>query len=316
MNHHILRKLILCLALAALTAISVVPFASAAGSFKAVVDEETLEVYAVESPHDLLGTLSKGDMVNVEAVKGKAALINANGRQGICAVSSLKKVEAESADSGANATDVVTTRTTRIYSKASTSSRYVTVKAGTKLKLLAVNGSCAMVSRNGRVGYTLADHLGNPGSTVKPTAEYTGTNEQIIVRFLMNELGYNRAAACGVAANIKYESGFEPTLGGDHGTSYGIVQWHASRKNNLFSWCSANGYDPSSLKGQLYFLKYELTTSYPMVHKYLLAVSDDASGAYDAGYYFCYHFEAPSGKGSKSVTRGKYARDTLFARYA
>lgn len=321
MKRHILRKMILALILTLSLAAAMLPAASAAGSIKATVAPGGAKVYAVSATPRLLGTLPAGTMVTVEAVKGAAALISANGHQGICPVSSLRKVETQ-ATASSGGSDVVTTQATRIYSRASLSSAYVNVPKGMKMQLLAVNGACAMVSRNGKIGYTVLAHLGNPGSSASTTpstpvsgTDYTGSNEQIVIQFLMRELGYNRAAACGVAANIKYESGFKPTSVGDGGTSYGIAQWHAGRKTRLISWCSANGLDYTTLSAQLYYLKYELTTSYTMVHNYLLSVSDSADGAYYAGYYFCYHFESPVNRASQSNTRGNYARNTVYARY-
>ncbi len=43
---------------------------------------------------------------------------------------------------------------------------------------------------------------------------------------------------------------------------------------------------------------------YPKVMNYIRAVDNTADGAYDAGYYFCYHFEAPANRASRSDTRG------------
>ena len=316
MKRHILRKMIPALILTLALAAAMLPAASAAGSFKATINAGGARIYAVSGSHALLGTLPAGTLVTVEAVKGSAALISAKGRQGICPTSALRKVETRGTGSS-GATDVITTRTTRVYSKASRSSSYVSVPKGVKLKLLAVNGACAMVSRDGRVGYTLVAHLGSPGSSPSTPSitPYSGSNEEIVIQFLMRELGYNRAAACGVAANIKYESGFKPTSVGDRGRSYGIVQWHATRKTRLINWCSANGKDYTTLTGQLYYLKYELTNSYSKVHNYLLSVSDSPDGAYDAAYYFCYHFEAPASRASQSRKRGEYARSTVYARY-
>ena len=57
--------------------------------------------------------------------------------------------------------------------------------------------------------------------------------ESQIFKYLTEELGFNTAAACGVLANIEAESGFNPNIYGDGGTSYGICQWHAERMTNL-----------------------------------------------------------------------------------
>ena len=142
------------------------------------------------------------------------------------------------------------------------------------------------------------------------------SNEQLCYLFATQVMGYNRAAAAGLLANINAESGFRVNANGDSGQSYGICQWYSSRKSRLLNWCQSNGLDPATLGGQLYFLKYELETYYPSVHKYMKNVANSEQGAYDAGYYFCYHFEAPASKASKSVSRGNKARSTYFPKYA
>lgn len=131
-----------------------------------------------------------------------------------------------------------------------------------------------------------------------------------IYSFLTNEMGLNSAAACGVLANIEKESDFNPNLYGDSGSSYGICQWHADRFSNLRNYCDGKGYSWKSLDGQLQFLKYELSnnrcdTGY-IIDK-LKAVSDTASGAYQAGYDWCYYFERPANKTAQSQSRGNLA---------
>ena len=142
------------------------------------------------------------------------------------------------------------------------------------------------------------------------------SNEQLCYLFATTVMGYNSAAAAGLLANIQAESGFRVNANGDSGKSYGICQWYSSRKTRLLNWCSSNGLDASSLYGQLCFLKYELETYYPSVNKYMKSVSNSASGAYDAAYYFCYHFEAPANKASKSKSRGNTAQNTYYPKYA
>ncbi|MBQ1555191.1 MAG: hypothetical protein IIZ68_07015, partial [Clostridia bacterium] len=52
-----------------------------------------------------------------------------------------------------------------------------------------------------------------PQTTVR--AKSISTNESIVFRYLINEMGFNTAAACGVLANMEYESNFRPTMVGD-----------------------------------------------------------------------------------------------------
>jgi hypothetical protein len=151
-------------------------------------------------------------------------------------------------------------------------------------------------------------------------------NEQIIYNFLRNEMNLNQAAACGVLANIRTESNFNPIQIGDKGTSYGICQWHDSkygnRKQNLINWCKKNAYDYKTLTGQLNYLKYELSANnYSIlyngktIYNYLLSVSNDANGAYNAGYYWCYNYELPTNKTASSIERGNLAKDTYWSKY-
>ena len=127
-------------------------------------------------------------------------------------------------------------------------------------------------------------------------------------------MGMNTAGASGVLANIQAESNFSPTAGSSN-YSYGICQWTGSRLSAMKSYCNRNGYSWNSLYGQLYYLRYELTNSYPKTYNYVRSVNNTSNGAYDAGYYWCYYFEIPSDRGNRAVTRGNAARNTYFPKY-
>ena len=171
-----------------------------------------------------------------------------------------------------------------------------------------------------------------PAVTLKADAaiEKSLDNKTVIYNFLKNEIGLNTAAACGVLANIEKESSFrndvlEYGYTWETGGGYGICQWtnsprtaNTGRRTNLVNWCNSNGYDYTSLVGQLYYLKYELNTSY--YYKYvtskLLSVEDSAQGAYEAAYNWCYYFEVPAGYNTGvSETRGNIARNTYWPQY-
>lgn len=140
------------------------------------------------------------------------------------------------------------------------------------------------------------------------------SNEQKCFNYFKSNMGLNTAGACGILANIKYESGFRPNVYGDGGTSYGICQWHNTRFTNLKNYCSKNGYDYKSIDGQLHFLQYELEHSYKSLINYIKKVPNTSQGSYDAGYKFCYDFERPANKSVKSVARGNYAKN-YFNKY-
>lgn len=125
--------------------------------------------------------------------------------------------------------------------------------------------------------------------------------------YLRTRLGLNSAAACGVMANIEAESGFSTGALGDDGTSIGLCQWHNGRFENLYNYCYGNGYDPTSLSGQLEYLNYELHTGYSYILDYLYSVEDNVGGCYDAGEYFCVNFERPANAEEKGAERGSNA---------
>ena len=124
----------------------------------------------------------------------------------------------------------------------------------------------------------------------------------IIYNLLTGTYGYNRAAACGILANIRFESNFISDIGDYY---YGLCQWGGSRKDNLYSYCAENGFDASTIEGQLAYMNYELTYGYGGVKDYLLSVPDSSQGAYDAAIYFCNHFEGAA----SSEGRGELAQD-------
>lgn len=141
------------------------------------------------------------------------------------------------------------------------------------------------------------------------------SNEQLTFMFAVKVMGYNPAAAAGLLSNISAESGFRPNASGDSGRSYGICQWFSGRKTRLINYCGNRGLDYTTLYAQLCFLKYELETYYPSVNRYMKNVENSADGAYDAAYYFCFNFEAPANKASKSTSRGNNAKNIFYPRY-
>lgn len=166
------------------------------------------------------------------------------------------------------------------------------------------------------VSYTGTVTSTQPTTTSKMAYTVGKTNEETFINFCTEVLGFNMAAACGAAANVKRESDFKTGALGDGGTSYGICQWHAGRYTNLQNWCKSNGKDYTTLDGQLWYMKYELETSYKSsVLSYLLGVPNTSQGAYDAGYRWCLKFEIPANTVATSETRGALARDTYWPKY-
>ena len=140
-------------------------------------------------------------------------------------------------------------------------------------------------------------------------------NADYIFEYLTKRLKYSEAAACGIMANIRCESTFNPHAWNAGGGSYGLCQWTGGRYGRLQSWCGSNGYDYTTIDGQLAYLDFELQNYYPGVENYLRSVENNRDGAYNAGQYYCYHFEAPASRASVSVYRGGLASGTYWESY-
>lgn len=336
-NRSTLRILSIAMLIALIfTAMPTVALADS--SFSAYVRTNHMRVYRDASLSSYWGTLPEKTIVTVKACVGDVAKISYKGKTGYAAISDMGKVESI-------ADEAVTTQKTRVYEKASTSSRYVTVAKGVKVNVLAINGKCAMVERGGNVGYMLVSHLSIEGQSFEPSLPETPaapdpepeapaqpetkpetieeifasgkySNEQLCFAYATKVMGYNTAAAAGLLANISAESGFRPTTNGDSGRSYGICQWFSSRKTRLINYCEDKGLDYTTLYAQLRFLDYELERFYPSVDRYMKNVDNSASGAYDAAYYFCYNFEAPANRVGQSTSRAKAAQNIFYPRYA
>lgn len=139
--------------------------------------------------------------------------------------------------------------------------------------------------------------------------------ERQIYDFIIEEMGLNAAAACGILANIEAESNFRTGCYGDSGTSYGLCQWHNSRFDQLRSYCIAQGLDYKTVEGQLSYLQYELRTKYRSTYTALKNVPNTSDGAYDAGYAWCYYYEVPASRNESSIRRGRNAQLKYWLRY-
>ena len=156
--------------------------------------------------------------------------------------------------------------------------------------------------------------------TVIPlSANATSDNKTQIFSYLTKEMGLNSAAACGIMANIEKESNFKPTtiIRDSNGLpSGGLCMWNGSRLSRLKNYCSRNSLNYLSIKGQLSYLNYELKLSqYKHILNYLKKVPNNSKGAYDAAYYWCYYFEIPANRGTRSVQRGNTAVKSYWPTY-
>lgn len=133
---------------------------------------------------------------------------------------------------------------------------------------------------------------------IKKQFGYTGENTDAmqVMQFLIDK-GLSIAGAAGIAGNMKVESDFKTDAEGDHGTSIGLVQWHASNKEALFAWCKNKKLDPLSYEAQMAFLWFELKTKFKRLLEYLQIAEDPR----DAAYRFADDFENPAVISSKRM---------------
>ena len=184
-------------------------------------------------------------------------------------------------------------------------------KSGKKTK--AARRAAAMLM-SGALGASLAVTGINPG-IVNVSAASWQENAEYIFEYLTQRLNYSEAAACGIMANIRCESTFNPHAWNAGGGSYGLCQWTGGRYSRLRNWCGSNGYDYTTIDGQLAYLQFELLNHYTGVENYIRSVENTSEGAYLAGQYYCYHFEAPASRGSVSVYRGNLASGVFWDSY-
>ena len=293
--------------------------ATVASAAKSVILDIRVRVYKTPSLTAASVEVSPGTQVFVLKTNSEWAMIEKSGNIAYLPIGDLPREESE------EKSDVVyesfeaqvTAKSLTVYASASKKAKplgvlhkddIVNVQAHTK--------QWARVERDGNVGFCLVSGLTRHIDPYAYLNDPDDTSEHIIYMFLRREMKLNAAAACGVLANIKYESGYRVDAVGDSGRSYGICQWFSMRKTRLMNFCENRQYDFTTLAGQLWFLKYELETYYPKVLNVLYYAPDSADGAYEAAFSFCYDYEGPANRDRLSVTRGNYAKTTVWSRYA
>ena len=119
----------------------------------------------------------------------------------------------------------------------------------------------------------------------------TGNIQDTCYLFLKDELGMSSGGACGAMGNFQVECSWNLTAVGDGGTSFGLCQWHDDRWSSLKRFCASNGYDDSSLEGQLRFLEYELNSTESAVYPAMKSAADSLYGAKSAALSWAKVFE-------------------------
>lgn len=131
-----------------------------------------------------------------------------------------------------------------------------------------------------------------------------------IYKYITEEMGLNRAVAFGILSHMRRESRYIPTAYNPAGY-YGICQWGGNRYTNLISWCNENGYDYTTIDGQVRFMDHELNGAYSRVLDALKECENTADGAYDAAYVFGMRYEV---SGLDNARNAGYSAMEMFNR--
>lgn len=124
--------------------------------------------------------------------------------------------------------------------------------------------------------------------------------------------GLTKAQACGILANIEYESSYNPNAWYKN-ISYGLCQWQGDRLK-VFQDTYKTEAQRSSIYNQISFLFRELGDNEKNAYKKSIVpyTKNTAEDAYNVGYMFCVKFERPLDQTTNPVKRGNKAKE-LFA---
>ena len=160
----------------------------------------------------------------------------------------------------------------------------------------------------------LATALAVSLAVIPVAAENSAENERYIYTYLTTEMGLNTAAACGIMANIYYETNFTANISASG--YYGLFMYWSGLTNELITWCANNGHDRTTVQGQMAFFKWKMENSYQSLLASLRGLSNTANDAYNSADMFCRQFERPANMEYECSKRGAFASGTLFPRYA
>ena len=148
---------------------------------KGTVVSNTLPVYKkANTGSGKLGTLKKGQVIDVLKWNSKWAYVELKGKYGYCAVKGLVKGEQEVPTPTPAPTEgipAVTTKKLNVYSKAGDDGKKLgTLKKSQSVNLIKINGKWACIELGGRYGYCSAAALTISGGDADPTPPASPTS--------------------------------------------------------------------------------------------------------------------------------------------
>ena len=191
--------------LAALLASMTILIASAnAEAFSAIVTAKSMKLYADEACTWNIDALPMATRVTVESSANGVARITVGDREAYAAEKDMESIKSLAKPATAN-------KNTYAYRSASTSSKSVKVKKGTKLNVLLTKGSWSLVERKGALAYMKKSHLtlaGGGDAQEEPNEEVIVETAQATVN--RNTYVYQKPSTS--SKKLKVKKGMKVTL--------------------------------------------------------------------------------------------------------
>lgn len=152
-----------------------------------------------------------------------------------------------------------------------------------------------------------SDVLDVVASTKVDTSRLSMKNAKTICDYLLNK-NFTAAQAVGIMANMRAESGLQPSAVNPSSFASGLCQWYAGRRTAMISHVGSNW--QNNLSGQLDYLWYELNSSEKSAYNALKAITElSEDAAVKCSDTFCKYFERPGNNESVYAIRRTYARE-------
>lgn len=184
------------------------PTPSVENAAKGTVTVSSLAVYKTASSRaDKLGTLQKGDTVNVIKWNASWALIERDGHYGFCVVSGLTRTDVGAAEqptaapSLEGAVPATLTKEAKVYRTASTSSDALgKLKKGDSVNVISVSGDWAYIEKSGNYGFIKTSALSGTGGLGVPSGYVSGGFTATVV--YPGALAYEKASASAKSGSV------------------------------------------------------------------------------------------------------------------
>lgn len=155
----------------------------------------------------------------------------------------------------------------------------------------AVESDTALTTDETSLGTDTTSGAGTGDPAEKPTPEKV---QDIVYRFLTEELELTPAAAAGIMGNVMIECTFDPTalaIDTNGLYSFGLMMWNGPRFEALKEWCADNGYEHTDPRGQLGYLKWELLNTEKSAYATMKSIPNTIEGACKAAILWASEFE-------------------------